>query len=134
MDSKLLEVYKKGKYYNPAKSHHSSNYDSDEEINVICDRCQMNNLTISIGYKDLDLCMRCVDAIREMEEKKDNQISRLCEKSEKLANSALTLMKQNKFGTSGTVSKIRELLGKNDRPVTKMRQKMYSSDSIDESD
>lgn len=64
MDEKLLKIYKKGTYYNPAKSHYLSS-DSDEEINVTCDRCQTNNLEICIGYKEHNLCMKCIDNIKD---------------------------------------------------------------------
>ena len=74
MDSKLIEVFKKGKYYNPASDHHlSKDDDSGTVINVICDRCQVNNLKICIGYKDYDLCLKCVGAINDLHEEKKTE-------------------------------------------------------------
>jgi hypothetical protein len=61
MDKKLLEVAKLGKYYNPTFSHYNS------ESGVTCDRCHMVDLKICIGYKDLDLCVRCVNIVTDLE-------------------------------------------------------------------
>ena len=48
MDSVLLNVYHKGKYYNPAWSHYG------HHTNVICDRCKNSQLKVCIGWEKYD--------------------------------------------------------------------------------
>jgi len=57
----LLEVVKKGKYFNPAFLHYGY------ETCVVCDRCNRTYLMACIGYdindKGYDLCLTCVDEL-----------------------------------------------------------------------
>lgn len=54
----VQEVYENGTYYNPAWKHYGK-----ENINVQCDRCYRDNLSVCIGYGENDLCMKCVDSL-----------------------------------------------------------------------
>lgn len=58
MEATFVSVYRNGVYYNPANSHYGNNMST-----VNCDRCRKSNLKVCIGYKDLDLCMTCVDVL-----------------------------------------------------------------------
>lgn len=51
---KLLE---NGTYYYPAWKHYN------RKVNVVCDRCNRQNLRASIGYSQFDLCLSCVDEL-----------------------------------------------------------------------
>lgn len=53
----MLDIYKLGKYYNPASTHYG------EGKSVICDRCAKRNLNACIGYLDYDLCLSCADVV-----------------------------------------------------------------------
>lgn len=53
------EIYKYGTYHNPATKH----YGIDSTGSVACDRCRKDNLSVCIGYKQYDLCMKCVQEI-----------------------------------------------------------------------
>jgi hypothetical protein len=61
MDKELLDVFKYGKYYNPAYLH----YNKSDAV-VICDRCKRSNLKICIGHGSNDLCMICVSEIGDL--------------------------------------------------------------------
>lgn len=54
----MLNIYKNGTYYNPAKKHYGV-----DSVNIVCDRCYKNNLDICIGWVSYDLCLSCVQAI-----------------------------------------------------------------------
>jgi len=62
MDLELIAVYQHGIYYNPAWKHYG------RETNVCCDRCKSSNLNICIGYRELDLCLVCVNEISRFRE------------------------------------------------------------------
>lgn len=49
----LIQVYKLGRYFNPAS----------ESYGVSCDRCKRENLSSCISYTNFDLCMQCVTDI-----------------------------------------------------------------------
>ncbi|ARF08932.1 hypothetical protein Catovirus_1_982 [Catovirus CTV1] len=51
------DIIKKGKYYYPANSHYMN------DTKVICDRCFKNDITSSIGYDQLDLCLQCAEIV-----------------------------------------------------------------------
>ena len=62
-----LFVLKNGKLYIPATNH----YPMKNGVNVVCDYCGKNNLTICIGYNTvnnngLDLCMMCVEELSKL--------------------------------------------------------------------
>lgn len=57
----LIDVLKKGMYFYPAYNHYG------KQMNVKCDRCNKEDLSACIGYKDKDLCMKCVDDLTELE-------------------------------------------------------------------
>lgn len=50
----FIDVYKYGKYYNPANKH----YDSVGWVG--CDKCEKEHLDVCIGYEDIDLCLKCM--------------------------------------------------------------------------
>ena len=56
------QVYKFGKYYNPANLH----YDGPGEIG--CDRCQKEGIAVCIGWGDYDLCLDCTAEINRQYE------------------------------------------------------------------
>lgn len=100
MDKKIMQVFKNGKYYNPAKNHYN------KDVCVSCDRCMSTRLLTCIGYEDLDLCLQCVDTISKIIEK--NQIQET-----QIKTDYLTYM---------------ENINRQSRPtqVTRMSQGMYS--------
>lgn len=57
----LLTVVKKGMYFCPAYKHYG------QKTNVVCDRCNKQNLKACIGYENKDLCLKCVDSLLELE-------------------------------------------------------------------
>ncbi len=56
----MLNIYKNGTYYNPAKKHYGS-----DATNIVCDRCYKNNLDICIGWLTYDLCLQCIQSINK---------------------------------------------------------------------
>lgn len=66
MDYQLVDTYNNGRYYNPAWKHYGRG-------TVNCDRCKASNLKVCIGYKELDLCMRCVEIMSELIPNNDEQ-------------------------------------------------------------
>lgn len=62
MQDLMYQIYKYGTYYNPASNHYSF-IKSSKPINVICDKCKTENLNVCVGYKDCDLCLRCINQI-----------------------------------------------------------------------
>ena len=48
-----------GKFYCPAYTHYGSN----PLMNIKCDSCFRNQLRVSVGYQDYDLCVNCVEHI-----------------------------------------------------------------------
>ena len=55
IDSVLSNIYKNGKYYNPAWTHYQ------EGAVVSCDRCKRTQLNVCIGWKEYDMCLKCVE-------------------------------------------------------------------------
>lgn len=55
MDEIFRNICAKEKYYNPAHNHYGVACD------VICDKCFRHNLSVSIGWKQLDLS--CADSV-----------------------------------------------------------------------
>lgn len=111
MDKKLLEVATKGTYYNPANSHYGN-----KDI-VICDRCQMADIKVSIGYEDLDLCLVCTHVLVDMNTKPT--------KSAKPLQEECTESSESESGMRMRQQMYRETK----KPVTKMKQAMYDSES-----
>lgn len=56
--TKILNAYANGDYFFPAWKH----YNNDKEI-VDCDVCKKTNIKSCIGFLDIDICMKCMDAI-----------------------------------------------------------------------
>lgn len=110
MNKKLLEVAKFGTYYNPANKHY------DGKDTVTCDRCQMADIGVSIGYNDLDICLVCAHVITDMTREK---------LSDKYTKPISCDTKQINCDTeSSDDKKVR---------VTKMKQRMYTdTDSSEE--
>lgn len=59
-----------GKIYCPAYTHYGSN----PLMNIKCDKCFRNQLKVSVGYQDYDLCMNCVEHIASKMNYKINDI------------------------------------------------------------
>lgn len=53
------EILKQGRLYYPASSHYNSGGV------VKCDNCLRNNLSVSIGYGQLDMCLSCTQLISD---------------------------------------------------------------------
>jgi len=51
------QVYKYGKYYNPASLHYGQPGD------IGCDRCLKEDIAACIGWGEVDLCLNCVSEI-----------------------------------------------------------------------
>ena len=56
IDPMIKNTFKNGKYYNPANLHYNSGI-------VNCDYCKAKDISQCIGLGDVDLCMKCVDAL-----------------------------------------------------------------------
>jgi hypothetical protein len=73
----FVKVYKYGTFYNPAQTHYITEKKTvivdDEYLDEIldeigpvgCDRCNKIDLKCCIGYKDIDLCLECVNDIND---------------------------------------------------------------------
>jgi len=67
-----INIAKKGTYYCPAYKHYATN--NNDEINVVCDRCNRENLKICVGYNNKDLFMSCVKDL--LDNDKDDDIKK----------------------------------------------------------
>ena len=56
-------VIRNGTHYKPAFSRYTSNPENTRNINVICDSCDKEHLKECVGYKDIDICMKCAGEI-----------------------------------------------------------------------
>lgn len=56
----FYQIVEYGNFFFPAWRHYGN-----PSTNVRCDRCHRTNLACCIGFKDKDLCLRCVDFIAE---------------------------------------------------------------------
>lgn len=54
------DIFRYGTYYNPAWDHYSTNYDD-----IGCDRCQRTGLLVCIGWKNYDICMKCMGELED---------------------------------------------------------------------
>ena len=54
------KIMKSGTFYYPAYMHYK-----DTPVNVVCDFCNKSNLTCSVGFRDSDLCLECVEMIAD---------------------------------------------------------------------
>lgn len=52
------KIMKSGTFYYPAYMHYR-----DTPVNVVCDFCNKSNLVCSVGFRDSDLCLECVEMI-----------------------------------------------------------------------
>lgn len=59
-DSLLTEIITEGQFYNPASKHYGRTTD------VQCDKCLRNKLDMCIGYKEYDLCLKCVIDVKNI--------------------------------------------------------------------
>ncbi len=50
-------ILRYGTFYFPAYNHYG------REVNVVCDRCQTQQLNACIGHMQQDLCLRCADEL-----------------------------------------------------------------------
>ena len=55
------EILTYGKFYNPGNLHYSK-----PNTIVNCDKCRKNNISMCIGYNDLDLCLKCASEIEDI--------------------------------------------------------------------
>ena len=51
-----------GTLYSPAKKHY---FETNQNAVVRCDYCSKNNISVSIGYKNLDICLKCASEIEK---------------------------------------------------------------------
>lgn len=65
----FFNVYKYGKYYNPATLHYVNVNADDTDECVGCDRCMEEDISACIGWGDYDLCLHCVCEINEQYER-----------------------------------------------------------------
>ena len=54
------KIMKSGTFYYPAYMHYR-----DVPVNVVCDFCNKSNLVCSVGFRDSDLCLECVEMIAD---------------------------------------------------------------------
>lgn len=82
----FLNVVLYGTYFNPAKAHYNN-----RNVIVSCDRCKRQNLSLCIGWKDLDLCFQCTNEV--------NNINRTQQiKPDYVPTQIATYMMQDLFG------------------------------------
>lgn len=74
----FTDIVNNGIYYYPAKKHYL-NHSNYNNLNVVCDRCNRNNLAASIGFQKYNLCLLCVESI--INPKNKNQLSTKMEQS-----------------------------------------------------
>ncbi len=60
MDEIFVNIYKFGVYYYPAYRHYE-----DDRIEVGCDKCGELDIPSCIGWKDYDICLKCMAEIEE---------------------------------------------------------------------
>ena len=53
----LTAVLYNGTFFYPAWKHYG------RQINVVCDKCGIHQLTKCIGYLDMDLCLQCANTL-----------------------------------------------------------------------
>lgn len=109
-----LEVYRYGQYYNPAHIHYKNPL-----ANVSCDRCFRSNLEVSIGYRDSDLCLKCVYIMsKSVDKQAGNNILSCAPKPQ-----TTTRMKQGMYSSYVTTYMEQDIFNTND--ATFMMQDMY---------
>lgn len=57
----IINVLEHGKFQYPASARHSVN--TGTTPNVYCDLCHRDQLSASIGYREIDLCLICADRL-----------------------------------------------------------------------
>jgi len=82
MSDELFEnIVANGEYWYPAKKHYRG------LCSVSCDRCHKNDILVSIGYKDKDLCLDCVNfIIQRIDTHKKDQEKKILQEKEKIQN------------------------------------------------
>ena len=103
IDSILMNIYKHGKYYNPAWDHYG------QGAIVSCDRCQRTQLKICLGWDKYDMCLKCAEEMSLLVSRKHH-----------------TFMIQDTFVDSGRRTKMRQ-----DMYRTNMEQGMYKTNQTD---
>jgi hypothetical protein len=58
-DKSLYDIAQHGTFYRPATSH----YFHPQGWAVRCNNCGKKNLSVCVGYDNIDLCLPCVDKI-----------------------------------------------------------------------
>lgn len=61
-DQTILETFYNGSIYHPAGTHYRPIGERNDII-VQCDNCMMSISNACIGYKSVDLCLRCYEEI-----------------------------------------------------------------------
>jgi hypothetical protein len=135
MDSVLLNIYSKGKYYNPAWSHYG------RHTNVVCDRCKSSQLKVCIGWEKYDLCMKCVDQLSKYngtQIESDYDGTRITMMEQRIfrdnRNQPLTRMSQGMFNIGSNLIDDNEMKDNNynnynnrNGIITKMMQDMFKN-------
>ena len=62
INSDFMNTYRFGHYFNPAYKH----YGDDSDVVVGCDRCLINDISISISWTNVDLCLDCISEIDDI--------------------------------------------------------------------
>ena len=99
------EIVEKGEYYFPASTHYSN-----EKSSVVCDRCYKENISECVGYKEYDLCMACVDQVKNGSSGPKTNDDLMTYMEQDMFNEPRSLMQQGMFGK---------------KPLTRMEQNMY---------
>ena len=117
----FLFVLQNGSYYYPA----TKRYNSDEII-VTCDRCRRTDILSCLGYKNIDLCMTCVNELEKLYVSKTKIIQNGgYSNSENEINTIKTKMLQFQFNEKSN----------DDYPIrTKMIQFQFNDNSNDDSE
>jgi hypothetical protein len=105
----MIDICKYGIYYYPATKH----YENGGQVS--CDRCFKNYIDMSIGWKNYDLCLPCVNEINEQLKNRFN-------------TKIMTNMMQNQFDlNSSDDNKIKTKMLQNQFNSTEIKTKMQQN-------
>lgn len=121
------EIIHNGSLFYPAWKHYGG------PTRVKCDRCQKSDIGASIGYRDNDLCLICVEKITQYLKQKEpqQQIPESFKPPMSVINSNssnLTLMISDMYNNQQNPTNIGNLLNDRNRNpfiLTRMEQNMY---------
>lgn len=71
-------ICRKGEYYYPATAHYNNiNNNNNSNANFVwCDKCKKSGLISCIGWKDYDMCLKCVSEVTSQMSGNNNIIDR----------------------------------------------------------